>query len=545
MSYDEDDRRWDLTPVINLIHSLSSLDNESALVPLTSYSGEAGATTFEHLGDEHVSILGNFDNIWTSLGKPLNAPPPIVKWDLTDGEPGGGKTDESDPTEAFSTSKEVRWRDEDGIADLEDNDELDSGRAHTSHDEGGRRRKRPGKRERQVLKGQARSKIGIGTTSSDFESENELQRLRESPTRKGHSRNDGLLSATNAIGGRGVPSTYESSGPSSTSPPKVSILKPPLPWPVSSPVQHVQYPQIEPLVRSSPAERKINLVLKLVKTFPGDGDRLLKLPSVQRMPGSAETVSNGIHVFVDCSNVQILSLLPTFSPSFPRITEAHPTDTRKQIMIGFFETLKRARAIPLSARVRRVPMSFHNLALILERGRPASKRVLVGSMPLIPAVQEAQECGYETSILDRVMKARDINTTPHKKQRKNRTTTGTGTGTGTATSGASSGSESAGPRRLVEQAVDEILHLKLLESVVDSAEPATIVLATGDAAEAEYSGGFLRMVERALEKGWRVELVSFAQNTSFAYRRRAFRERWGARFRVIELDSFREELLDL
>jgi hypothetical protein len=93
--------------------------------------------------------------------------------------------------------------------------------------------------------------------------------------------------------------------------------------------------------------------------------------------------------------------------------------------------------------------------------------------------------------------------------------------------------------------VDEILHLKILESLVDTDEPATIVLATGDAAEAEFSGGFMKMVERALQRGWNVELVSFSQVTSFAYRRKEFRAKWGKQFRFIALEEFNEELLDM
>lgn len=71
------------------------------------------------------------------------------------------------------------------------------------------------------------------------------------------------------------------------------------------------------------------------------------------------------------------------------------------------------------------------------------------------------------------------------------------------------------------------------------------MLATGDAAEAEYSQGFLKMVERALEKGWMVELASFRHNTSQAYRRKDFRNKWGTRFRTVELDEFVEELLEV
>ena len=218
-------------------------------------------------------------------------------------------------------------------------------------------------------------------------------------------------------------------------------------------------------------------------------------------------------------------------------------------MIGFHDALKLSRGLSLTTRIRRQPLSFHNLSLILERGRPAAKRVLVGS-DNFPAIQEAKLIGYETNILDRVHKAKEL--TPRQKKynlRGNSNGNNNGNGNGSGTSGQSSGSETTiaatrfAPEKWVEQAVDEILHLKILESVVDADEPSTIVLATGDAAEAEYSGGFLKMVERALAKGWRVELVSFRHNTSGAYKRKDFRTKWGERFKIIELDDFAELLL--
>ena len=202
-------------------------------------------------------------------------------------------------------------------------------------------------------------------------------------------------------------------------------------------------------------------------------------------------------------------------------------------MIGFHDALKAARGLPITTRIRRQSISFHNLSLILERGRPAAKRVLVGS-DNFPAITEAKLIGYEINILERVHKAKEL--TPRQKKFRN----------GNGTSGQSSGSETNAthaPEKWVEQAVDEILHLKMLESVVDAKQPATIVLATGDAAEAEYSQGFLKMVERALEKGWKVELISFRHNTSGAYKRKDFRTRWTQQFRIIELDEFIEELL--
>lgn len=203
-------------------------------------------------------------------------------------------------------------------------------------------------------------------------------------------------------------------------------------------------------------------------------------------------------------------------------------------MIGFHDCLKLSREIPVSTRIRRVPMSFHSLSLVLERGRPAAKRVLVGS-DKFSTIQQAKQIGYETNILERVHKVKEL--TPRQKKFHD----------GGGTSGLSSGSETnpeSRKEKWVEQAVDEILHLKILESLIDNDTASTIILSTGDAAIAEYSGGFMKMVERALEKGWMVELVSFKMNTSGAYKRKEFRSKWGSRFKWIQLDDFVEDLVD-
>lgn len=135
---------------------------------------------------------------------------------------------------------------------------------------------------------------------------------------------------------------------------------------------------------------------------------------------------------------------------------------------------------------------------------------------------------------------------PHRPQRSDSTPKKKrGAGNGYATSGQSSGSEGMALARpiMAEQAVDEILHMKLLESLVDTSTPSTIVLASGDAAEAEYSGGFLKNVERALLKGWKVELVAWHDGLSYEYRSKDFQRKWEGKFKIIELDDFCEELL--
>lgn len=203
-------------------------------------------------------------------------------------------------------------------------------------------------------------------------------------------------------------------------------------------------------------------------------------------------------------------------------------------MVGFHDSVKLSRNIPVTTRVRRLPLSFKNFSLILERGRPTAKRVLVGS-DRFAAIDEGEKLGYETNILDRVHKVKQMTRRQVKFRKIQRASSQEAVN--------SSETNEAAAERWVEQGVDEILHLKILESLVDTDEPATIVLATGDAAEAEYSGGFMKMVERALQRGWTVELVSFSQVTSQAYRRKEFRTKWGNQFKMIALDDYIEELL--
>ncbi len=211
------------------------------------------------------------------------------------------------------------------------------------------------------------------------------------------------------------------------------------------------------------------------------------------------------------------------------------------ISIGFHDCLKVARGIPISNRVRRVPLNFHNLSLVLERGRPAAKRVLCGS-ERTSAVDQAEACGYEANVLDRVHKVK----TPASRKKYYPGPNGGGYNSASGIShGETSGSETtATAYKWSEQAVDEILHLKMSHSILDAEKPSTMVLATGDAAEAEYSDGFLRMVERALRVGWSVELISFRLNTSNLYKRKDFRQKWGPMFKWIPLDDFVESLID-
>lgn len=234
-----------------------------------------------------------------------------------------------------------------------------------------------------------------------------------------------------------------------------------------------------------------------------------------------ETRAEGIHVFVDASN----------------------------IMIGFKDLLRKYN-------LPQYEMSFDSLALLMERRRPVAKRVLVGSHreanPLPQVTKLIEMCkavGYECNVQEQVFIARedsekkkffnDVNRLGWSRAIQRRSGSGSDSETGPAAT-----PKTPSAPKWVEQGVDELLHLKMCQSLLDTKVPSTMVLATGDGAEAEMSDGFLAHVERALRLGWKVELITWRQQMNGGYRRNAFRQKWGELFTIIELDEFLEDLID-
>jgi NYN domain-containing protein len=87
-----------------------------------------------------------------------------------------------------------------------------------------------------------------------------------------------------------------------------------------------------------------------------------------------------------------------------------------------------------------------------------------------------------------------------------------------------------------EVAVDEVLALEMMNSVIDREEPAVAVLLSGD-------GGFREAVDRMLKKGWGVEVVSFSKG--FARRLRGIATGSGGRGKYVELDPWWTQLVYL
>lgn len=493
---------WDFTPVSDLIISLSeAVDLKPHGYPSPSPSPDKITTpTYTLEQAQHKSDLGNFDKLWSFLGQPLDLPPPevpILSQDCTE-------DDVHENTKIHLTiNKGVRWRDdaEGGeLADVEEGEDKSHLCGLTKL-----QRKKLRRKERKAAREEKKQRGIPPTSSSENDSEAETQTLKRYPDRRAIIQQILHGSAKTPV---------DDPWGSGRSTHRVSLPIDPGAWPVANPHLATSTPKsrtttFDQITLVAAAEKKGRLIAKLRERFIDDRPFLSSM-SMRTFTSADNTgTSEGIHVFVDASN----------------------------IMIGFHDSIKISRGLPLQARLRRQPLSFDRLALILERGRQASKRVLVGS-DNYDAIEEAKRIGYEANILDRVLKAKEL--TPRQKKFSSRTNgNGTSGGSGSETTAAAV----LAKEKWVEQAVDEILHLKILESIVDAKEPSTMVLATGDAAEAEYSQGFLRMAERALEKGWKVELVSFRKNMSGMYKRKDFKAKWNGRFKIVELDEYLEELL--
>ncbi|KAF9733320.1 hypothetical protein PMIN02_008585 [Paraphaeosphaeria minitans] len=265
-------------------------------------------------------------------------------------------------------------------------------------------------------------------------------------------------------------------------------------------------------------DRHFHFLNQLLANFPEDHQHLL---APMRLT-TDQTMAQGIHCFVDASN----------------------------IMIGFKNILRER------GQYQPVDLSFDTLALLMERRRPVAKRIYASSqreanpLPHVAKLAETSKAvGYENLIQEQVFIRREDS--DRKKFFKDVERLGWTKATQLRASGSGSDSETGAATatpisalKWVEQGVDEILHLKMCQSVLDIEVPTTMVLATGDGNAAEHSDGFLANVERALKKGWRVELVSWKQQMSAGYRNRKFRAKWGEQFRIVELDDYLGSLID-
>lgn len=237
-----------------------------------------------------------------------------------------------------------------------------------------------------------------------------------------------------------------------------------------------------------------SLTQNLIPYCTADRHLTLKFPS---------NSSHGVYIFLDLSNIEI----------------------------SFQKALKKRYGVADAARFSPLPrLNLQFLTELLVRGR--SSRGLHVGCSIFPGrkepryVQALRNLGYQVDVRER---KRVDNGGLNVSQSKLPSALGTKPGS-----------------RYVEDLVDETLQTRIAEAVMEHFQKqGTIVLATGDAKPAQYSDGFFRYVERALRMGWNVELVAWHGSLSSSWKDNDWTATWGEKFRVIELDSFAYDLLEV
>jgi|GEM_PF-852435 len=151
--------------------------------------------------------------------------------------------------------------------------------------------------------------------------------------------------------------------------------------------------------------------------------------------------------------------------------------------------------VPSSA----IRIYYKNLFSLFEKGRPVASRSLSGSVPpsCEPLWEYARQIGCDVSRLKRVP------------------------------------SDEGG---FEEQAVDEILHLKIANSILDHRPPQVLVLATGDGRMSSFNTSFATQAGRAVKAGWDVELWTWKQSMNHRYKE--ISEDSGGRLTINYLDNY-------
>ena len=145
---------------------------------------------------------------------------------------------------------------------------------------------------------------------------------------------------------------------------------------------------------------------------------------------------------------------------------------------------------------------FKNLFKLVERDLEVVTRELGGSLPpeCEPLWEYARELGYNTNLLHRV----------HDGD------------------------------RVREQSVDEALHLKIANCIIDFDAPGRFVLMTGDGAQSELNTSFRDQARRALKSGFEVDVWSWAASRSRKYE--LLKQDFPDKIRIHDLDNYYNEI---
>lgn len=285
----------------------------------------------------------------------------------------------------------------------------------------------------------------------------------------------------------------------------------------------------------------------------------LKLPIVFKSPSIVTRRGpRPAFIFIDHSNV-IWSFLRFINDHYPTL----------DLTTGRFARL--ATQQPHQHYQRKVRIDYRVLFAILERDpsqRAIVRKYIAASNPLYQPdmVEYWEQMGYETAILDPVVNRNPTTRRIHRPVHHSTTESDSDSRPSPTTTMMISPRISQRGTRYKEQAVDEVIQLNMLDTVMefnwtgehDPRPRPILTLVSGDANAGEYSkSGFAGWVGRCLEMGWDVEIVGFKKAISQRYLAEAERSRMiglqeeglrrgkggRGRLEVFMLDGFAAELV--
>ena len=291
---------WDFGPVFELLHSLS-LGNgghghrEKVSSDPDSDPPEQATYTPAARTDDQERQLGDFDTIWQYLGQPLDLPGPTV---TTGPLPSLVDVWDSQPASEQRTVKVVRWHDDIDCANLADNDEnkapLDLSNLTKQQRKKAKRKQRHEEQEALV----ARPVNGKSFPSgSEDESGKDLQELKTAdragviyqllhgtppPPGTGRLRSGKPYRSQDPSDSGALPATRSSSANQI-----VQILKP-----------------VRDNALEVAAAKKKKLMSMLNESFINDRQYLSNLSFTKIVANGTGAAAEGIHVFIDASNVR-------------------------------------------------------------------------------------------------------------------------------------------------------------------------------------------------------------------------------------------------
>lgn len=288
---------WDLTPVIDLIYSLSISEEAYAprgildKYPSPSQESQPVPGTNEN-GYEQSTQLGDFEKIWQYLGQPVDLSPPKVP-----PVPEGGFVEilESCGSDRQSLLKVVKWRDELEGGDLADDDELDDLQDPLNLTKKQRKKARRKQRQRELAEGLANGRAP--PSGSEDESG------KDGPTLQMQDRTSIIREFIDGAPPAKVTTGHLRSG---------KIFRPELPIdhgarPAASAPSAKQVTKLLKSTTESPltaaAAKKAKLMTMLNEAFIDERQYLRNICVTLNVGSNTLVPLEGVHVFVDASNV--------------------------------------------------------------------------------------------------------------------------------------------------------------------------------------------------------------------------------------------------